>query len=159
LRESLADSCVLLSSPVVGASKNASTPSQFSFSRVVHSVPSVLSILLSPTGCSWSAYRLSVTPTDNANWCQTRASRPLCLTPTPHFLISLIVHLTSPSPLPFRLRPQPIFPPTFVCPDVFAISLGRLSMACTDFTALPTPQSQVSFPARTSYSLCKAGRL
>lgn len=61
--------------------------------------PSVLSFLLSTTGCSWSAYRLSVTPPDNANWCQTRASRPLCLTPPPppHSLISLIVHLTSPS--------------------------------------------------------------
>ncbi len=90
-----------------GDSKSASTPSLFSFSRLVHSVPSALSILLSPTGCSWSAYRLSVTPPDNANWCQTCASRPLCLTPTPHFLISLIIHLTSTSPLPFRLRPQP----------------------------------------------------
>ena len=142
-------------------SKNASTPSLFSFSRLVHSVPSAPSFLLSTTACSWSAYRLSVAPPDNANWCQTCASRPLCLTPPPHFLISLIVHLISPSRSHFASTHNNliIFPPTSVCRNVFAISLGRLSMACADSIALPAPQSQVSFPARTSCSFCKAGRL
>lgn len=102
--ESRIDSCCCPLSLAV--SKNASTPSLFSFSPLVHSVSSAPSILPSPTACSWSAYRLSVTPPDNANWCQIRASRPLCLTPTPHFLISLVVlsHLYLPAPI----SPPPI---------------------------------------------------
>ena len=108
----------------------------------------------------WSACRLSDTPPDNANWCQTRAYRPLCLTPSP-FLISLIVHFTSYPRSHFASAHNLLilFPPNYVCPNVFAISLRRLSMACADSTALTAPQSQVSFPAQRSFSFCKTGRL
>jgi hypothetical protein len=155
-----------VSRSLVSFSKYASTPSPFAFSCRLFARPflpptsSSTSFTTRP-GCYIGSFGL---PPDNANWCQTCAPRPSCLTSTFPLVISLIVHLSSSPRFPFRLplfqsTTPLLFPPTFRGLNVLPISLGQLSMALANPTSFSISQTQGPFPTRASLSPYKTADL
>lgn len=146
-------------------SKSASTPFSILFLFLASFVrpstfsllSSFLSLLVTP---QWLLVSLSApsdpTP-DNANWSQSFAPRPSCLTPPHPLVISLIVHLTPPSRLfvPLCHLPLPPLIYSLYWPHAVTIVLQQLSLAGSDSTSLPIPQAQDSFSPRQPLSFNK----